>query len=160
MTAHCLLTISLLFALECFATGDVKTTPSSCFRPQDMSNSKAVQFFEECKNKNEKICEKNLTAKTCAAHKKPVDFLKRFPTNTNDINPNERCTVYKDGSYRCLQDPVRFIAKEKTIESPVATPSPVGEGGVDVPTVIPAAPLGGADKTALPGAGSSPAPGK
>lgn len=81
-----------------------------CFRPQDMSNSKAVKQYLDCRKKNEGA--------------KPLDYLVKFPANTDDINPQERCTIYRDGSYKCLQDPVRFVVKEKSKDAPMNSPIP------------------------------------
>ena len=98
-----------------------------CFRPQDMSNSKAVKLYEACREKHEMP--------------KPVDYLTRFPPNVENINPNERCTIFKDGSYKCVQDPIRFVVKEKVREdsmpAPLSTPDSAGEGTVLTPPTVP-----------------------
>jgi hypothetical protein len=110
-----------LFNLEAPAQAAV------CFRPQDMSNQKAVELYVSCRKKLEVICEKTPKNLDCGSLKKPVDLQRRFPPNVDDIDPQARCTVYRDGSYRCLQDPIRFVAKQRTNEGTISIPSPTPE---------------------------------
>lgn len=99
-----------------------------CFRPQDLSNYKAIRSYEACMNKKEAHCERREHAKEnqCLPHPQLADYLKRFPSNPEDIIPSERCTIYKDGWYRCLQDPIRFVVKEEHKE-PAPFPSQPSE---------------------------------
>jgi hypothetical protein len=140
----CVLLLTLSYACKIQA---------ACIRPQDMSNSKAVDYFMNCKKKIEGLCEKDAHLKYCATIKRPADYNARFPMNTVDIDPQQRCTVYRDGSYKCLQDPVRFIAKQRTNDAPIAVPTPTPDESTDQ-TAKPAAP----QPVIAPGTPSGPLP--
>ncbi len=95
-----------------------------CPRPKDMSVSKAVVNYSACLAKKRDYCERNQKLKECQsflASQKSVDF-----SNKGNL-PSERCAIQRDGSYKCVQNPLRFVLKDSpNVSAPAtsATPEP------------------------------------
>jgi hypothetical protein len=109
-----------------------------CPRPADMSVTKAVAEYHSCLDKKKKACRTKEKHPECVKLKVASEPPPRFPENPEDINPAERCSIFKDGSYKCVQNPVRFIAKEKppVFVPPASSPAPgipTSPGGAPAP---------------------------
>ncbi|CAM6000334.1 unnamed protein product [Sphagnum balticum] len=95
----------------------------TCVRPADFSMGKFVASYEACLNRQKKFCDSHKESKECAALPQKSGHP-YFKVTVDDIDPTKRCKILPDGSYRCLQDPVRFIA-------PINNP-PASGGGPQV----------------------------
>lgn len=133
------------------AAGRAAEALPQCPRPADMSVSKAVSDYHSCLDKKKKLCSQRNKEKDPACIKFRASSAPpvRFPDNPEDINPTERCTIYRDGSYRCVQNPVRFVTKDAPKAQSAPTVAPGGS----------AAPSAGSDGTAPPDEGGAPATG-
>jgi hypothetical protein len=106
----------------------------TCVRPIDFSNGKFVASYAGCLKRQDEFCQKHKENKTCDA--RPVNPGKPyFKTTVDDIEPRERCKVNKDGSYKCLQDPIRIIP-------PPTAEAPTIAGGAPAAGGTPGAPAG------------------
>jgi hypothetical protein len=118
-----------------------------CVRPKDFSMGKFVATYEACLGRQSKFCNTHKESKECAS------LLQRpahpyFKVTVDDIDPTKRCKILRDGSYRCLQDPVRLITPTQTpagAPQVASTPSTVnvpledGSGNSADPSATPAA---------------------
>ena len=111
-----------------------------CVRPVDFANGKFVASYEACLKRQASFCLAHKINKECL--NLPVDAGKPyFKITVDDIDPKKSCKVQKDGSYACIQDPVRFMApitqtnspKVEPAGTPGATPSGSGPKAIDVP---------------------------
>jgi hypothetical protein len=103
-----------LFGIQTLAA--TPETPPACNRPGDFSIFKAVKEYETCLKKKRDFCDVHARLKECLEMQKQQSVAlavkKRFPSNPEDINPEERCVIGQNGRYVCTQDPIRLIAKE------------------------------------------------
>src|SRR5271154_1270279 len=96
---------SILFLIN--ASYGLEKMPT-CVSPKDFSMGKFVGTYEACLNRQAKFCVAHKESKECAAlpEKPPHPY---FKVTVDDIDPTKRCKILEDGSYRCLQDPIRFM---------------------------------------------------
>ena len=110
-----------------------------CYRPKDFSVGKLVSSYEACLVRQRTFCVAHPEIKNCGSGQptgKPY-----YKVADDEIDPTKRCKITKDGSYLCLQDPIRLVLPETPAAEPVPTPS--GSPG--------ASPNGTPGSTALPG---------
>jgi hypothetical protein len=140
--------LSLFISTTSFAQTQVQATlkPAEtlprCVRPRDFSNGKFVASYEACLKRQDAFCNAHKESKVCLNRNVPQG-KPYFKTTVDDIDPSKRCQILKDGSYQCLQDPVRFMAPitqanappipVQGAPSPVVTPTTSGPTSADVP---------------------------
>jgi hypothetical protein len=86
-----------------------------CQRPTDFSDFKLVSGYEDCIKRRASFCEHHEKIKECQKTKKDLGI--------KEPDPAERCSIQRDGSYRCQQDPIRFISPEEP-SAPAAGSAP------------------------------------
>src|SRR5947209_5193436 len=115
------LALAFLMATSILAQTHGPVSPAAaaprCVRPTDFSVGKAVTSYEDCLKRREKFCLSHEKLKECQndtaaqkLNKKRIVF-----TNPRDVNPEERCSIQRDGSYHCIQDPIRFNRPDEAV---------------------------------------------
>jgi hypothetical protein len=125
-----------LMVVNAFAAKPLYDIPK-CYRPKDFSVGKLVSSYEACLARQKSYCLGHTEIKNCGSFQstgKPY-----YKVAADEIDPTKRCRITKDGSYVCLQDPIKLVLPEEPHAEPVASPiaspngSPTGspQPGID-----------------------------
>jgi hypothetical protein len=149
MLTKCALVLFLVGALTTFAQAEKsKTGMPRCPRPRDFSQGRPVSDYEACMKRQRTYCADHDGDQDCAQIKPPQAFDPH--SRSDQADPSKRCSVQKDGSYVCLQDPLRFTGNNEEEEAPGTPASSPTTSDVPLENANPAAPGTGAGPGVLP----------
>jgi len=128
--------VLLLFSASSFGLG-IET----CNRPHDFSQTNAVKNYENCLSQQYSYCQQHSDSATC---KKFLATWRKTesPMSVRQEDLPKRCSILHDGSYRCVQKPLRLLPPEP---EPIFTPpTTTDEGEGSAPPASPTPGTGGA----------------
>jgi len=148
----------IIFSMMNSAFAETKPSTATipiCKRPIDMSIPTEVLKYDLCLKKKRLYCDKNEGLKECIAYRLSERPKTLSSTVTADALASDRCTILRDGSYKCKQDPLRFVIKETPRatqpQSSPAAPANSSSDNAETPTTDDS-------KTTAPGPNSDDAP--